>query len=254
MKDWTGHPSIIDFKKSFEGAINVLCIEDHEDFCSLLCEDILVSPLMHVKGVHSFDDAKNSLSSSRRYHSWVLDLSLERHNDGLDLLRMKNNFSYCVVLTGCNSVGDATEALKAGAYCCYDKIDLFPKKLNFAINSICGLSALSFSLKATRPSDINVFLLLLENFIRTPEEWAEKYFRTFRSIWNFCKINSELTPKQFLCLFHAIYFILLLDCLKKDFPGYEAFNNILEKRSDFYLQCVEFVLDNNDKIYTPLFL
>jgi hypothetical protein len=254
MKDVAENSSIINFRKTFDGAINVICIEDCEDFCSLLCDDILVSSLMRVKGVHSFDEAKSSLYSSRRYHSWLLDLSLKRHNDDLDLLHMKNNFPYCVVLTGCRSVGDATEALKAGAYCCYDKIDLFPKTLNFAINSICGLSALSFSLKATLPADIRGFLFLLENFIQTPEEWAEKYFKTFRSIWNFCKINSELTPKQFLCLFHALQFVLLSDCLVRDLPAYKILSGILAKRLNFYLECVDFVLKNSEKVYAHLFL
>jgi len=254
LPDKKGNLLIENFQKDFSRAVHLLCIEDDSILSSLLCDDIFVSPILKVKAVHSFHDAKTALFTKSLYHGWILDLTLTNYNDGLDLLNLKNNFPFCVVLTGCGSVEDATKAMKAGAYCCYDKKNLFIKTLNLFIYNICSLLALSFPLKAKQPMRMDGFMLLVNNFVQTPEEWAEKYFQTFRSVWNFCKIHSELTPKQFLSLFHSIQFILLSDCLVRSAPGYESLTGILEQRMDFYLQCLDFVLKNKDSIFAPLYL
>ncbi len=251
---WIDNPSIKSFQKIFSGAIHLLCIEDRKDLCSILCENIFASPLISAKSVHSFDEAKSAISSSRHHHIWLLDLTLDKHNDGIELLYMKNNFPYCIVLTGSCSVADATLSMQAGAYGCYDKTNLFTKTINIFLQNVSDLAALSFSLKATRPSDWKGFSLLLNNFIQTPEEWTNYYFKTFRSVWNFCKMNSGFTPKQFLCIFHAIRFVLLSDCIFKDLPDYDAMTEALANRLDFYLESIDYVLKNSEKIYTSLFL
>jgi hypothetical protein len=248
------NPSIKDFRKLFAGSIRLLCIEDQKELCSLLCDEIFTSPIISAKSVHSFNDAKSAILSKRRYHIWLLDLTLERHNDGIELFYMKNNFPYSIVLTGCCSATDTSQAMKAGAYVCYDKENLFTKMINTFVNSVSNLSALSFALRASRPSGWNGFSLLLENFIQTPEEWAEHYFMTSRSIWNFCKMNSGITPNQFLYLFHALRFVLLSDCLVKNVPAYETLKETMAKSLDFYLECINFVLKNSEKVYAPVFL
>jgi hypothetical protein len=237
----------------FAGQINVLCIEDNLELCSLLCDDFFRSPLFHNKIVSSIESAKTAIFSKVRYHFWILDLTLEHHNDALELLKIRQNFPYCIVISGARSLFDATMAIREGAYGAYDKVTLFTGNPHGFIQETCALAILSFLMNAKKPERLDMFFLLLKNHIQSTEEWAAAYNLNERSIRDITEENSGLTSRQFLPFFHALYAIIMSDCIIEGMPGAsEAFSR-LENKKAFYEQCAEFVIYHMDTVFKPKF-
>jgi hypothetical protein len=243
-----------DLRKLFTSAIHLLCIENHADILDILCNGIFRSPIFKINPVASFEVARSAIRGSISYHCWILDLSLEQHNDGLDLLKLKPHFPWCVVLSGAHSMDDATQAIRAGCYGVFDKSSMFLRNFNKFIVEVCSLSTLSFILNAKRPSRFDLFKVLLVNDVQSPKVWSELYCLNEYDVRKTCMENSGLTAKQFLCLYHALKSILLSDCLlaqiDKSDTVYAAINQDLE----FKTNCLEFVLSHIDSIYSPIYL
>lgn len=246
--------SLSEIRKLFLQHINVLFIEDHPQICRLLNDDFFCSPVFNKKEVHTLDAAKRAISGSMHFHGWVLDLTLERHNDGLELLRFKPNFPYCVVVSGAESMSDATEALKLGAYSVYDKKNIFFSDPHKFIEEVCSLSILSFLLKARKPKKFEIFQVLVRGFILTPESWSYSCWLNGRTFRRLCEEDSFVTPKQFLALFHALKAIIVSDCLLESMSGYSDAYQKLDHNREFFNQCGEFVLHHLDAIFGPRFL
>jgi hypothetical protein len=241
-------------RKALTGHIKLLCIEDNIELCSLLCEDFFRSPVFCNKTATTFDAAKSAVSSKIRYHCWILDLTLEKHNDALELLKIKQNFPYCIVLSGAQSLSDATMAFREGAYGAYDKNAIFISNPHEFIKETCSLSVLSFLLNARKPDRMDMFFLLMKKHSETSEEWSRFFGLNERSIRDICEENSGLTAKQFLCFYHALKAIVLSDCLIEGLKGYDEALADLNGKKEFYEQCAEYVLHNFDTIYVPLFV
>jgi DNA-binding NtrC family response regulator len=105
----------------FAKQINILLIDDNIQICSLLCDAFFRSQILNNRTVNTFEEARNAIFSKVCYNCWILDLTLEEHNDGLKLLKNKPNFPYRVVISGSQSLSDATTAIREGAYGAYDK-------------------------------------------------------------------------------------------------------------------------------------
>jgi len=247
-------PSLVKVRKFFSRRINVLCIEDREDICELLSESIFPSSLLNIKPVHTPEMAKAALSGNMTYHSWILDLSLQKHNDGMEILKFRPNFPFCVVVSGAQSMDDATAAIKAGVYSAHDKKNIFTTNPHPFIAEVCALSAASFLLKSRRPARFDMYQLLLRGFIQTPEEWSANYCLNERTLRLICEDDSNLSPKQFLCLYHALNFILASDCLVRSMEGYATTRETLLNRLEFCDQCAEYVVRNSETIYGPQYL
>ncbi len=241
-------------RRIFAGRINILCIEDQPEICSLLCCDFFRSPVLNKKAVHTFDTAKGSIQSKTPYHFWILDLSLERHNDGIDLLKLKQGFPFCIVISGAQSMGAATAAIKCGAYGAYDKNEIFRANPHHFIRETCALSTLSFLLDSRILEKFDMFDLLIKNCIQTPEEWSLNYCRNERTIRDICMENSGLTAKQFLCFFHALNAVIVSDCIIREMNGYDKILEVLIKNEDFYEHCSEYVLSRLENVYGPRYL
>ena len=204
-------PSLAKVRQMFSRRINVLCIEDREDICELFRENIFPSSVLNVKPVHTPEMAKAALSGNLIYHSWILDLTLQKHNDGIELLKIKPNFPFCVVVSGAQSMDDATAAIKAGVYSAHDKKNIFTTNPHPFIAEVCALSTASFLLKGRRPTRLDMYQLLLRGFIQTPEEWSALYCLNERTLRNICEEDSNLSPKQFLNLYNTLNSILVSD-------------------------------------------
>jgi Response regulator receiver domain. len=247
-------PSLAKVRQIFSRRINVLCIEDQEDICELFSESIFPSSLLNIKQVHTPEMAKTALSGNTTFHSWILDLTLQKHNDGMDLLKLKPNFPFCVVVSGAQSMDDATAAIKAGVYSAHDKKSIFTTNPHPFIAEVCALSAASFLLKGRRPARFDMYQLLLRGFVQTPEEWSANYCLNERTLRMICEDDSNLSPKQFLYLYHVLNFILVSDCLVRSMDGYEKTRGTLLNRLEFYNQCAEYVIRNHETVYGPHYL
>ena len=241
-------------RKIFSGAINLLCIEDHPAILTVLCDCIFTSPLFTKKPVNSIESAFRALRGSIPYHCWILDLTLHTHNDGLELFKKRPQFPYCVVLSGAQSMDDATEAIRGGCYGTFDKIGVITKNSHKFIYEVCSLATLSFLLKTKRTSRFDMFEVLIRNFIRTPEEWSRLYCLNEYSIRETCIENAELTAKQFLYAFHALRSIALLDCYSAPLDGNNSLFNTFIFHRDFILQCAEYFLSHIESVYGPIYL
>jgi hypothetical protein len=239
---------------ALNGHIKLLCIEDNIELGSLLCEDFFRSPIFCKKIVTTFEAAKSAISSKIRYHFWILDLTLEKHNDALELLKIKQNFPYCIVISGAQSLSDATMAIREGAYGAYDKNAIFISNPHEFIKEACSLSVMSFLLNARKSERMDMFFLLLKKHIETAEEWSRVFSLNERSMRDKCEENTGLTSKQFLCFYHALKAIVLSDCLIEGMNGYDGVVADLNNKKEFYEQCAEYVLHNFDTIYGPLFV
>jgi AraC-like DNA-binding protein len=241
-------------RELFLQRFNLLCIEDNIEICDLLCESIFPSPLFNVKPVNSPEAAKAALSGNITFHAWILDLSLKKHNDGMELLKLRPNFPFCVVLSGAQSMDDATAAIKAGVFSAHDKKSIFAFDPHPFISEVCALSAASFLLKARKPPRFDLYQLLLREFIPTPDDWSTRYCMNERTLRNICEEDSHLTPKQFLSFFHALNSLLISDCIVDSMKGSAAVRQALVDQRGFYDQCLDYVLRNIDPVYGPLFL
>jgi CheY-like chemotaxis protein len=246
--------SIGRIRKLFSQNINLLLIEDHPQICRLLQDDFFQSPVFNKKSVHTVDEAKRAISGSSPVHCWIVDLTLEQHNDGLELIKLKPNFPYRVVVSGAQSMSDATEALKAGAYSVYDKKNIFLSDPHKFIEETCALSILSFIFKARRPMKFELFQVLIQGFITTSESWSNSCWINERTFRRLCEEESFLTVKQFLSLYHALNAIVLSDCLLPGMPGFEGIREKIIQRIDYYGQCAHYVVDHLDSVFGPRYL
>ena len=236
-------------RELFSGHINLLCIDDDEPLCNLLCEEFFRSPIFHKKWVTAYDSARQAILGKVPYHCWLLDLTIDQHNDGLQLLQLKKNYPYCIVISGARAMTDATAAIKNGAYGAYDKTSVFTMNPNCFISEVCALSALSFLLKTRNPTRFEIYKILLSEFIRTPQEWINKSCTNECTLRKSTKDNSNLSPKQFLCMFNALYSVLMSDCLMDSFPDFVKFRDILQHHFDYYAACAEFVVSHMENVF-----
>jgi hypothetical protein len=237
----------------FSGKINLLFVEDNPQICKLMTEDFFCSPIFYKKSVYTVSAAKKAIAGPAPFHCWILDLTLERHNDGLDLLKAKHFLPCCIVASGAESMNDASLALKAGAYSVYDKKEIFMKTPIGFIDEICALSVLTFALKLKKAKNFELFHILIRGFIPTPERWSYSCCINERTFRRLCEEDSSLSPKQFLSLFHALYAIVLSDCIPESTQGYDEAREKIVRNIDFYCQCFDYVLDRMDSLFRPLY-
>lgn len=247
-------PSLSKLRQIFSRRINVLCIEDQEYICDLFSASIFPSPLLYLRPVHTLEMAKTALAGKMTFHSWILDLTLQNHNDGMEILKIKPNFPFCIVVSGAQSMDDATAAIKAGVYSAHDKKNIFTKNPHPFIAEVCALSAASFLFRARIPSRFDMYQLLLRSFIQGTDIWSSHYCLNERTLRYICEEDSNLSPKQFLYLYNVLNYILVTDCLVQSMDGYAATREVLCSRLEFCNQCAEYVLRNLETVYEPLFL
>jgi hypothetical protein len=248
------HSVLHEIRRIFSGRINLLCIDDSPQICSLLCDDIFRSPVINKGMVHTFDCARGAISSKTPHHLWILDLTLDRHNDGLELLKLKPGFPFCIVVSGAQSMSVATDALKAGVYSAYDKNEIFWSNPHKFIKEACALSTLSFMLNLMIQDRFAMFDLLIKRRIHTPEEWSLHFCRNERTIRDTCADFSGLTAKQFLSFYHALYAATLSDCLLESFSGFDEIMEDLLLNEHFYEDCGNYVIAHLDIVYGPRYL
>lgn len=237
----------------FSKRINLLCIEDNPHICFLLCDEYFRSAMLNKKFVHTFDQAKQAILSKVHYHCWILDLTLKKPNDGLELLELKPQFPFCVVLSGAQSMDDASEARNCGAFWSSDKRRVMQNP-NIFISRTCSLMALSFILKACRSKWHETFTLLLKEFISTPEHWSERCNRHQQTLRTICEEMTKLNVKQFLCFFHTLNGALTAGCLINPIDVNDYIHQSFIMRWDFYCHCAQYVLSHVSPVYAPLYL
>jgi hypothetical protein len=246
--------SINALREIFSGAMNLLCIDDHPEILDIVCDGIFTSPLFTKKTAKKVETALRAINGPVPYHCWILDLSLEKHNDGLDLFKVKPHFPYCIALSGSQSLEDATNAMRAGCYGAFNKNHIVSQNAQKFIFEVCSLSTLSFLLKTKKPSRYGMFNLLMQYFIRSPQQWSELHCLNEYSLRETCMENSGLTAKQFLYGYHALRIILLLDC---HIPSFDGNNFIFEEifsNHDFIQYCADYVLSHIDSVFGPIYL
>ena len=247
----TYDPAFAEIRRIFTDRINLLCIEDAPEISILLCDEFFRSPVLTRTTADTFKKAESAVRSKPSYHCWILDLTIERHNDGLDLLRTKPSFPYCVVVSNSSSLYDATVAIRGGAFGAYDKNAAIVSNAGEFIKEICALSTLSFLLHARKPERFDMFTLLIDRCIRSQEEWGRAYYRNERSVRNICEEYSGLTARQFLYLFHTLNATLRSDCLIEGMAGYEKSAADLNENERFYKECSKYVVSRFDRVFGP---
>jgi hypothetical protein len=240
-------------RRLFSKRIDFLCIEDNPHISFLLCDEYFRSSMLNKKSVHTFNQAKQAILSKVHFHCWILDLTLDRPNDGLELLELKPNFPYCIVVSGAQSMDSASQAMTRGAFWAYDKRNITSDP-NIFIFKTCRLMALSFLLKARHSKWHDMFTLLLDEFVQTPEQWSEKIHRHQQTIRTVCEEMTGLNAKQFLCLFHALYGALSVDCLIDPIDGHDDIHKSFISNWDFHTDCAQYVISHLSAIYTPMYL
>lgn len=238
----------------FTGSISLLFIEDDPQMSDLLCDEFFRSTLFTKTKVDTFGKAKSAIQSKSLYHCWILDLTLEEHNDGMKLLKYNPAFPYCVVTSSSISLYDATCAIRKGAFGAYDKNTVIAGNTDEYIKEICALSSLSFLLHAQKPERFEMFTLLLDHFICTQEEWSRIYCRNERSVRNICEEYSGLTARQFLYLFHVLTATLYSDCIMEDTVDSGDIPVHLNEQKRLYRECASYVLSRFDRVYKPKLL
>jgi len=248
------NPSIKYLRDTFAGAIRLLYIEDLAALMDIVCDGMFVSPLCRCKTAFTLEEADRMLQGPKPFHCLILDLSLESHNDGLKLLVHKPYYYYCVALSGAQSMEDAAEAMKEGCHGVYDKRTVFTKNPHKFIIETCTLATLAFLLKGKKPSRPDMFDLLTQRFITSPNEWSEWYCLNSYSVRETCVMDSGLTAKQFLNIFHALRSILIFDCYVKPLNGINSHYEKCMQYAQCIEQCAEFVADNINAVYGPVYL
>jgi hypothetical protein len=209
--------------------------------------------MLNKKCTHTFTEAKQAILSKVRYHCWILGLALNSPKGGFELLKLKPNFPFCIVVSGAQSMESAAQAMKLGAFWVYDK-HVFSGDPNAFIAKTCGLAALSFMLNGCNSKCQNMFTLLIDEFVATPEEWSRKYNRHQQTLRTICEETAGLNLKQFLYLFHSLNAVLILDCLGRSAAGDSNFHKSFMARWEYYCHCARYVLSQMTSKIAPLYL
>ena len=240
-------------RNTFLNRINILLIEDCIVTSNMICNFMLCSPLFNIKSVNNLFTAKTSISSRTIHHCWIMDLTLSTHNDSLDLLKIKPNFPYCIVLSGSQSMNDATAAIKSGAYSAHDKGWLIVNGTHNFISEVCAVSVLSFLLKTRKTTRFEIFQALINHPIETLEEWSYTTCICQHTLRKLIEDFSGLSPKQFISLYHVLYAILVFDCLNPTKKENEVYS-LLKKQEEYYAQCAGYVTSHLTSVYAPHYL
>jgi len=192
-------PSLAKVRQMFSRRINVLWYRRPGGHLRAFREKHFPSSVLNVKPVHTPEMAKAACPEIWSIIPWILDLTLQKHNDGIELLKIKPNFPFCVVVSGAQSMDDATAAIKAGVYSAHDKKNIFTTNPHPFIAEVCALSTASFLLKGRRPTRLTCINFCCAVLFR-PREWSALYCLNERTLRNICEEDSNLSPKQFLNL------------------------------------------------------
>lgn len=200
--------------------ISILIVDDDKYIIDSMIE-MFSSELFHITSSRNINDALTLIRNTTSvWHTWLIDLAIEREGDGIELIK-QFKFPYTVVLSGLHSMGMASKAIHAGALCVFDKD---PASLEQLHKTVCGTAALGYLLKGKSTQYYPVFSLLKSNDITSPEQWADLACITIRQLERICKLHSELTPRLFRPTFYALWFYLMngitLDTLPKHFSAH----------------------------------
>ena len=221
--------------RCFSGRIHLLIVEDEEYILSALA-GIFSIPSITVTTASTIDEARTAIAArGGDWHCWIIDLGLGgKKNAGMALIEESDNFPFAIVYSGLGSMESASHAIQIGAEAVIDKGFGSTAKL---ITEVCGLAPLAVLCNGKIFKSKEVLLLLKNNFVRDPKEWAKKSGMSLRQIENISSLHTGMPPSIVIPFYYGLNYLLL-----KEIHGKEPAVNM--EKLTFYKSCIDFLREN----------
>lgn len=239
--------TIIDY---FKKKINILIIDDDLQIANILADDLFVSPLYDIMTVSTLKEACYQISQTRRkWHCWIVDINLKEGDNGSTLLDRFPDFNYAVIFSGASTLETASNALKKGAISAFSKDPAFLYYSDAFYNEVCKVSVISFILKGAHNEHLSIFQPLFAHVIETVEEWAHQAKLSTRQLQRICELYLPFSPRMFLPLYYALYYIARDPSFTQNFDIPTAEDLSIRNSLQFYLSSIDFVADKLSSVY-----
>jgi ActR/RegA family two-component response regulator len=220
----------------FTAKVNLLLVDDDRLILNSLRRNF-ISPALNITAIDTFSDAVRAVGSSRvTWHCWVLDIDLGAEKTGIDIMKAAPNYPFVLILSGLQSMGIASQAIKQGALHVFDKD---PASFDRLYDEVCKTAALGYVLGGKNTQYLPVYRLLYGSVITTPDEWAEKACVTLRQLHRICEVHPITSPRTTLAHYYALYTML--------WKGAQPFDNALppgieERNREYTAECIIYTL------------
>ena len=99
----------------FNRKINVLLVDDEPAILEIL-SSIITSTLFNFKTALTVKEAVKIIDAAEfPWHCWIIDINIERREDGFNILKRYPTFPFAIMLSGLRSMTLATKAMELGA-------------------------------------------------------------------------------------------------------------------------------------------
>lgn len=228
----------------FKNKVNLLVIDDEPLILDAVI-GIFSSPLFNITTGSTLQEAYKIINKTEvPWHCWILDINIEREEDGFEILKKYPKFPFAIMLSGLRSMTIASKAMQCGAIGVFDKE---PASLDLLYDGVRKIASLGFLLGGKGSQYLQHFQLLMTNQIKNPEEWANLACISVRQLERICAIQSSLSPRLALSLFYTLYCFL---CNKPEiFSELPNVSNVkqISDNSDFYQSHINFFHKHIDK-------
>jgi CheY-like chemotaxis protein len=201
-----GQSSVLPFE-NLDHKINVLIVDDDEQYLNLLDEVIAQISIYKVHKAKSGAEALTRLRSGVRFHSCILDLGImDIEHDEFYFLRQYANHCSIIVVTGSQSPSRGATCIQLGARAVVEKgvqfdHQKFIEQMNYfsLVNVVNhrftdnGGDTLSYATK-----------ILIDKSPQTVTEWADYMRITDRQLRNLWHEGCGFGAKHILFLYHFL--------------------------------------------------
>lgn len=215
----------------FKNKVNLLVIDDEPIILDAVI-GIFSSPLFNITTGSTLQEAYKIINKTEvPWHCWILDINIEREEDGFEILKKYPKFPFAIMLSGLQSMTIASKAMKSGAIGVFDKD---PSSLDLLHDGVCKVASMGFILGGKGGQYLPQFELLMTNHIKNSEEWANLACISVRQLERICAIHSPLTPRFIISLYYTLYFSLTGGSPASIEPIDTSENYLLSSDTDFH--------------------
>ena len=158
--------------KSFDTPpVSLLIVDDEKTVLSSVAA-LFSSPLWSITTAATLGGARRALGRpAKPWHCWILDVALGEHENGLELLRIRPDFKFTIVLSGLQSMTISADAMKLGATTVLDKN---PDNFDALYNQACLNAALAYLFTTVPDQYFSIFSHLASSVMTDIVQWTEK--------------------------------------------------------------------------------
>ena len=225
----------------FNKKINLLIIDD-EPLILDLTTNLFSSPLFNITTGSTLQEALIKIDAAESpWHCWILDINIERKEDGLTILEKYPKFPFAIMLSGLRSMTIASKAMQYGAIKVYDKS---PESIDLLYDGVCKVAPLGFILDGKYSHYLPHFQLLVKNYFTNHEEWANMACISVRQLERICIMHTSLTPRFITSLYYSLYYLLIIGTNNITAPLDSSTKSLLSDKKDFYHSHIDFFTKN----------